>query len=449
MNIFKTYTNFFKKRIFLLFLCLFHIVICAILPQLLIVLCPLSLLYFYFTNQQSTALLFFIFVLIASDSYESFLQIFKTLRIECIVILFLLAIRQIWREQKFSVNILHILPLIGCFFISLIFSPTLFQTALRTLSYLFLPVIVFTLYKKIIIATGGRFLVDIITFSSIFILLGYILLFVSPSLTSIVSTPASGFRFGGIFGNPNGQSIYCFLLLPLILYVRQLRLIDRTTYFYFLGLILFSILISGSRTALAGSLLILVYWVINNFSRIYRILFKLTIPIGVVGLMLFGGILLQQSSFLSQRLRVETISSAGGRLAAWQWGYQQVPKHLYFGRGLMYDSYAYKANFSEAFRRGNRGFNAAFSGVLAFLLNAGVIGVLAFLFFIYKSYSKFKYSKIVIPLFIAMLISWTFESWIVATLNAFTILFFIQIVAFQVLPLKNYSDGSLIKNNSI
>jgi hypothetical protein len=179
-----------------------------------------------------------------------------------------------------------------------------------------------------------------------------------------------------------------------------------------------------------------IYWIANKYNILIRFFLKSIIPVLIVLTITVGVQVVASSDYLSKRLRISTLESAGGRLDAWRWGYQQVPKYLYFGRGLLYDSYAYQSHFPESFRRVNRGFNAAFSGVLGLLLDAGVVGTAAFVLFIFLSFSKFQDKKIVIPLLLAMLLSWTFESWILATLNPFTIIFFIQILVFQYLPTK-------------
>jgi hypothetical protein len=371
-----------------------------------------------------------------SDSLKPYFQFFKIMRIESVVILFLFAIRQIVLKNTIDKNVLFILPFITCLFISLTDSPTILESGPRTLSYLFLPIILFQSYKEEMILSRGHFIKDVVLLGSIVIIIGHILFIVAPEMVRSYGE-GSEIRISGVFGNPNGLAIFCFLLFPITLYLNKVSILKKSITSFLICLLLFSVLISGSRTALGGVLIFSAYWITNKNNAYIRFFIRLVIPVLLFLSVTVGVQLIANSNYLSTRLRLDSLESAGGRLEAWKWGYQQVPKKLYFGRGLLYDSYVYDANFSVSFRSKHRGFNAAFSTVLALLLDAGIVGTTAFLLFIFLSFSKFKDKKIVIPLFLIMLLSWVFESWIVATLNPFTILFFIQILVFQYLPLKN------------
>lgn len=436
LKVFNTYNRFFKEYQLLLLAVIMTVFIGIIAGPVTYVVAPLVLIAFYNNKRyRKSALLFFFFILIMSDSLKPYFQFFKTIRVECIVLLFLFALRYIIYKKRVDKNLLYILPFVSCLFISLFYSPTFVPTALRTLSYLFLPVIIFSLYKEEVLASKGYFIKDILLFASIFIIIGHILFIVAPEMVKSYGE-GNEIRISGLFGNPNGLAIFCFLLFPILLYVNRFGILNKASTNFLIYLLLFSILISGSRTSLGGSLIFFIYWIANKYNIFFRFFLKLIIPVLIVLSVTIGVQVIASSDYLSKRLRLSTLESAGGRLDAWRWGYQQVPKHLYFGRGLLYDTNIYQINFPESFRRVNRGFNAAFSGVLGLLLDSGVVGTVAFVFFIFMSFSKFQDKKIVIPLFLAMLLSWIFESWILATLNPFTIIFFIQILVFQNLPTK-------------
>jgi hypothetical protein len=270
---------------------------------------------------------------------------------------------------------------------------------------------------------------------SLVIIIGHILFLVAPDMVKSYGE-GNELRVSGLFGNPNGLSIFCFLLFPIVLYLSRIKILDKSNTVFLIGLLLFSIIVTGARTALGGVLIFSLYWIANRYSIFIRSFLKGIIPVILFLVATIGLPIVASSDYLSTRLRLSSLESAGGRLAAWEWGYQQVPKNLYFGRGLLYNSYAYTSHFSSKFRQNNRGFNAAFSGILSLLLDTGVVGTLAFSIFIILSFSKFEDKKLVIPLLLSLVLSWTFESWIMASLNPFTILLFIQIIIFQYIPLK-------------
>lgn len=406
-------------------------------PPIAYLLTPLFVLLFLSRKRSfNLAILLFYFSLIFADSLLPNLQFFKNTRIECILILFLYTFQSLIKGKRVDNNILFFFPFMFCLIVGLVFSPVLTAATTRTLSYIFLAFIVFHLVKNKLIESSGQLLADILTFSSLIILAGHLLILIAPNYV-ITFGSGLGLRTSGVFGNPNGLGIFCFLLFPLGLYAGRTGITSSKFTRFFIGLLLVSVLASGSRAALGGIIIFGAYWFANSTGPGLRIAIKTFIPIVfllgfTIGLQLVG-----QSKYLNARLRLETLETAGGRLDAWRWGYNQVSENLFFGRGLVYDSYVYQSKLSNAFRRSNRSFNAAFSGVLALLLDVGIIGMSAFLLFILLAFSRFKDRLIAFPLFLALSVSWIFESWIVASLNPFTILFLLQIVVFQTFPLQH------------
>ena len=392
----------------------------------------------FLSRKQSwdSAILLFFFCLVFADSLLEPLQFFKFSRIIGIVLLFILSLYSSLRSGIIDKSFISFFPFIICLFIGWFLSPIPVESGTRTFSYIFLSFIVFHLIKGNLTNSYGLLLSDFLVFSSLIIIAGHLLIILSPN--SVVTFGSGlGLRISGIFGNPNGLGIFCFLLFPIGLYAGRVGITSPQFTRFFIALLLVSVLASGSRAALGGIIIFGAYWFANSTGPGLRIAIKTFIPIVfllgfTIALQLVG-----QSRYLNARLRLETIETAGGRLDAWRWGYDQVSENLFFGRGLVYDSYVYQSKLSNAFRRSNRSFNAAFSGVLALLLDVGFIGTSAFLLFIVLAFSRFKDRLIAFPLFLSLLISWIFESWIVASLNPFTILFLLQIVVFQTFPLHH------------
>jgi hypothetical protein len=298
----------------------------------------------------------------------------------------------------------------------------------------------FHLFRRELQRSGGTLVRDAVVLCLLILLLGDVLFLIDPSLVSWHE--GLDRRVQGIFGNPNGLGIFSMILFPLVVYLyRHTELISRPFYGLAMALLLLNILLSGSRTSLLAVVLFFsLYW-INLRPGGWRIFLKyLAFPGGIALFVVLIFPLLAQNPFFAERFRLSTMSNAGGRLDAWIWGYQQVPKSLWVGRGLMYDSYVYQSEIPLKVRQHHRGWNAAFSGVLAILLNNGVLGMLSFIFYLVMLSRQFRIPAVRGPTLLLLLVSAVFESWIVASLNAFMIFFYIMVVTFQEYPSDETAD---------
>jgi len=282
---------------------------------------------------------------------------------------------------------------------------------------------------------------DLLIFSTLILIIGNLAYFLLPDYFIIYGEGAS-LRFSGLFGNPNGQGIYCFLLIPINSYAIKAKMISKPVGNIILITTFISIILSGSRTALGCSILFYIYWSINNFNLYLRAFLKITLPMIAI---IFASVtinIVKQNKDISQRLRFETLADAGGRLSSWKWGILQIKEHPFIGAGLKYDQTLYQTKISAFIRNNYRGMNASYSGILALILDTGIIGFIFFNIFIFYSFYQFIDRTIIVPLLITFNISITFESWIVATLNPYTILFFLQITLYQNVSTNKAKTGS-------
>lgn len=439
--LFHPFREFFHKYLLLL-LGFGAILLLGVMAKPLGLLAGLAMLaLFMHLRQAGHAVLLLALFLILGDNLNPSLAFFKDLRILGIVFLGLVTFVQVSMEGfKIHRSIAYLLPFTLVSVVSLLYSPMLTQAAPRTLSFFLLPFVVFHLFRKELRNTEGLLIRDVVVLAMMILLLGDLLFLIKPSLVSWHE--GIDRRVQGIFGNPNGLGIFCTLLFPLVVYLRRhTALLSRPFYLLSMGLLFVNILLSGSRTSLlAASLFFALYWINLRPGAWGTFLKYVAFPgfIALVVLVIFP--ILSRNPLFAERFRLSTMSNAGGRLDAWVWGYQQVPKALWVGRGLMYDSYMYQTEIPRKVREHHRGWNAAFSGILAILLNNGVLGLLTFCYFMVMLTRRFLVPAVRGPTLLLVLTSAIFESWVVASLNAFMIFFYLMVVAFQELHSDESAD---------
>jgi len=106
--------------------------------------------------------------------------------------------------------------------------------------------------------------------------------------------------------------------------------------------------------------------------------------------------------------------------------WEEIKNSPWFGRGILYDDY-----FMDDYVARYLGENAArqwggvWSSYLSLLLDVGVIGCLAYAYFWVKIFRKAQYKNTAIAFIIMCLLSGITESWMAASMNAFTPLMFL------------------------
>lgn len=383
-------------------------------------------------------LLLLFFVLIMGDSRSPYFAFFKDVRIALVLFVGLISFFYIkTRGFKLDKSIIFLFPFFFVSVLSFFYSPIPFVAFPRTISFFLIPFIVFHFGKYVVLDTGGVFFSDIVLFGLCVLLLGDIVYVFNPSLVSYFEGIDT--RVQGVFGNPNGLAIFSFLLFALVLYLRRNSILFSRGFFNFsLFLIFLNVVLSGSRTSLACIIILLVGGWIMSKSLKFRLLF---IFIFLPAVLFLGGAIfwniVSSNEVLALRFRVETIESAGGRLEPWLWGYDQVWKAPFVGKGFGYDSFVYQSKIPYSLRSVYRGWNAAFSGVLALLLDVGFLGLGLLILFWGRLFSCIKDRKFILPFLLALVLSSVFESWVAASLNAFMILFYFTLLSGQAFPLQN------------
>lgn len=413
-------------------------IICLILgimnPYLSIIPVTLITIHYGIKSQFTELFIFFLLVLIFADNRAGLEAGMKMNRIIGIVLISLFTLKsKYFKSSLFLKNIKWLMPFWICLLISWFFSPAeiKIQSFLRTISYGLLPLTVFGLFIPLFQEQPER-IKNIIKLSLVSIVSGFLLYILAPQYVQSVGED-NQLRISGLFGNANGLAIFSSFFSIIAWFAhKRLGLYTKNQFILLLLLYLLSILISGSRTSLGVFILFHGLTYIDTRKASVRIVLKYFLtPLIVLGFTTIGISYINKSTTLSDRARLETLETMGGRLIGWQWGYQQVPKALWFGKGLMYDSHIYKISFSKKIRSVQRGLNSAFSGALAILLDAGIIGTFFFIIFFIGMFKQFKDKRLVLPVLSGFILSFTFESWIMASLQPFTILFYVIIGLFQ------------------
>ena len=234
-------------------------------------------------------------------------------------------------------------------------------------------------------------------------------------------------RFQGFLGNPNAMGLFCTTFFLLFMVVRQYfpDLFSRRETILIYVLIFVAVILSGSRNTWM-SLIIFIF-----FRAFYRIS-------PYIGFILFVGILFSYEFFtenihplirylgLGEYLREDTLDKGSGRLVAWAFGWDQIKLNMFFGKGFAHEEFIYYAygNQQKLNLLGHDG--ASHNSYLATWLNSGLFGViLYFSAFFSKFIRSAKNTNIGMPVLFSILWSANFESWLVGSLNPYTILLLI------------------------
>lgn len=397
------------------------VVVGAYLGPVYLAFIPLTALLFIRKNFLLEILLGFWFILILSDSSVSALGFAKTLKP-----LFILTVGLgfFFKRKEFvevgNPLVKNFLPFIVWSFIVISFSPGVSVSFQKTLSYALLLFLVPYLVNWSLKNESDNFLRSVVYFGGIILFSCILYSFFAGEKAFLEE------RFRGFFGNTNGLGIFCMLLFIFFeLALSKNKLVfSKTEKWIFYLLILGVLAYSQTRSAIFS---VFIYVL---FSRIYFVS-------GFIGFLIFiSMIFLYDPIFnliidtieilgLDNYFRKETLLEGSGRVIAWGFAWQEIQSSdasFTFGKGFNYTETLFKDNFHVLSRRGHLG--NAHQSFLTFWLDTGIIGVILYVVGLIISFIKAsKESILAWPIFYAMLFSVSFESWLTASLNPFTIIF--------------------------
>ena len=366
----------------------------------------------------------FLFILVFSDNLEEGLFGFAKTYKPLYALLLMLVLFTKRKENKVDFLIFKkFIPFLIIAAFALFFaSNNLVDGIQKTISYTFLlltvPYFIVINFER----RGAHFFKTLIYFIITILVIGILLRYVNYDL--VIS---HGNRLRGIFGNPNGLGIFLILTFIIIFIVNKYfpNLLSKREKIIFYLIILYSILQSGSRTALISVFLFYLLYRIQSLPIILRI----TLFIGIIlfSQFLFANIADVVASIgMEEYFRINTLEEGSGRFIAWKFAWENIQKNIVFGRGFGFDEFLMRSNYENLTKLGHQG--GVHNTYLILWLNTGLIGLLAFLRGFFLVFIKAaKNSTMALPAMVAVMFSINFEPWLAASLNPFTILFLVII----------------------
>ena len=358
-------------------------------------------------------------LLIFSDSSISVLKFAHLVKP---IIMITIGTASIFLMLKKQIKNSFIFPFILFFtyvFISVFFHPNFFIYLQKSLSYFFIyfsPPIYFILIQKQ--NKTNELLHSIIFFGNLILLISILLGLFAPELGA-----QFGNRLNGVFRNPNGIGIFIALYGILAYVIFKTIEIPRKIKRFSFMLIVIILFLSGSRSALGALMIFMIgtsmakksSWFFVIFSIAFYFIYHSLYDLAIASIYTMG---------YSDLFRLETIDMASGRIYVWQAAKKEIMDNLFFfGGGFNYseskhwlpkyyieipDLIQHQGNVHQSF--------------LSLWMNNGLIGLSFFLFGWLKNILiSLKKTPLTLPIFAALVFSASYESWLIASLNPFTI----------------------------
>lgn len=345
-----------------------------------------------------------------------------------IIPIFLFGFYVIHREKfsKISKAFINFIPFFIIILISTQYSIKMDVAIKKYLSYLLMyfsiPMYVNYLHKEY----GSHFWNSLLTFIIWMLVIGLLLGTFVPQIGMI-----AGGRFKGILGNPNGLGIFLNLTFILWLTAKELKL---TTFSvkenrFILFVILFSLFWSGSRN---GMMSIFLFYLIFRLTKIHWSIAIVAVSFVFVfeELMFSSFIALIEFFQMQEFFRVDSIEKGSGRKIAWVFAWIIIEKKFFFlGGGFANDENIMRPNYKMLSMQGHQG--GVHNSYLSMWFDGGLIGLMFYFLGLLKSILfSLKGNYIGLAFLFSILFNITYESWLVASLNPFSILFLIILTIF-------------------
>lgn len=408
-------TNYIKQNLQFLSIILIWVISGIVAGNAAIAIVGVTVLLMKRSGMKKELLFGFFIMLILSDSRNPNLEFAKNAKNIYLVLLWLFYIFDTKNFRNFPGVIKYFIPFFVIAFLCLIYSPVPLSGLQKTISYLFVmgivPIYVFTMF----IEEKEKSLKDLIMFGALLLLVGLILKLLSPGVVHLNG------RFTGVLGNPNGLGVFCLLFFMLFTVVKRFfnEQFSKAENTYIHGVIFLSLILSGSRSAVLGVIIFLVFSYFYKMSPFLGFLLFLMFLFGYqfitenfVPIVLYLG--------LEEFFRIETLEDGSGRVIAWKFAWEHIDKNVFLGQGFSFTEYLYKKNYSMLSRLGHQG--NAHNSFLTIWLDTGLIGLICFAFGFLASFIKAaRYTPLAIPVMYAVIFSANFESWLIGSLNPITI----------------------------
>lgn len=407
--------RFLRDELQLYLLMLSWVVVAHMASPLVYLLLPISLLLLRYREMFPEILFGFFMVLVLSDvhKYQTGFAVFKSAKNIYIVIVAFLFFFESRRFLPFSQVFYIFMPFVLYSLFPLVFSPNITVAVQKTLSYSLLLLVVpnFVLYSYRL--HGWAFFRNLVYFLVSVLLMGFYFMYTGQGYQVG--------RFRGIFGNPNGLGTFSFLLIMLVSVIHSLnrRTFKRWELIAIYLVVLWFLVASGSRASMVA---LLIFFVFGRF-------FSSSVFLGFVAFLLFlAGFEMLYANLapivtalgLEEYFRLHTLETGSGRYFAWGFAWEKIQEYLVFGGGFGTDEYVMRKNYAYLMAMNHEG--GVHNSYLSLWFDVGLVGLLIYLRSFFLLFTKAtKRVPMSLGVMFAVLFSVTYESWLVASLNPFTI----------------------------
>ncbi|MEO9531328.1 MAG: O-antigen ligase family protein [Crocinitomicaceae bacterium] len=346
------------------------------------------------------------------------LQFAKDLKNLVPLSLFAFFVRDRISFQPYSKLILYFIPFLAIATLGLTDSINLTVGMQKTVSYILMMLVVPMYVNKLNLDDGEYFWKALITFLIGMLSIGLVLRFAAPDIAML-----KGGRYKGVLGNPNGLGVFLNLIFILWIVVKEMRLATFTKKenVYIFLVIVISLVWSGSRN---GMMSIVLFYVVHRIVKINWFLAVIAILIFVFFNDQIFDVLLTIIEFfgLEDYFRVDTIEEGSGRKIAWVFAWSEIQNYYFIGGGFGHDEHIMRPNYYWLSKKGHEG--GVHNSYFSMWFDSGILGVISYFgALIVIMFRQMKFNYIVIAFVVSLCFNVTYESWLVASLNPFTIIY--------------------------
>ena len=227
-------------------------------------------------------------------------------------------------------------------------------------------------------------------------------------------------RFSGIFNTPNALGIFSFLffMLSTIVFKFHPALFTKAERYFVTGIIVAGVIYSRSRS---GMFAILIFWlslIIYERHNIRGLIIFAVIAFTVSYTISFENII--RSIGLADFFRLESLETGSGRKLAFAHAWLKIKEQPLSGYGIGFTEKYFIESQELLAKKGHVG--SVHNSFLWVWLDLGLFGLLTFIYGWYRWFKNtFSYTKIILPVSLAVLFSVNVESWLMGSLNHVTI----------------------------
>lgn len=412
--------EFLSARSQLLILVGFWVGVTLFLGPLIYLVLPLSAFYLRSREMWVELLLGFLMVLVLSDMDPGLVP-FRAIKSAKYGMMIAIALIYFMETARFTPNASlfnYFVPFFLYAAFPLVKSSEAVEGLSKTISYALLYMVIPNYVLYTFRRFGWIFFRHWFIFVSLMLVSAWFLRFVQPWWVILAG------RFHGLFGNPNGLGIFCFLNFMLLLVCLNLnkQLFSIRGRIVVLAVLGWMLIAAGSRTAVVASGMFFM------FSRF----FALSPFLGFIVFIAFAASVEYAQSHLVQIVemlgmekffRVDTLEDGSGRYFAWSFAWEKINSEGFFltGGGFGNDEYVMRHNYDYLRSQGHDG--GVHNSYLTLWFNEGIIGILLYFYGFFMAFLRAnKKAPIAFAVMFATLFSVLYESWLTGSLNPYTII---------------------------